>query len=201
MVIVKNQRRVIVIDVTMSKQLCFTILICLCVASANAQNKLEWLFKLTDFKPIMITHMKEVKDTEAETKLSLPVVSVVLFRPEPSKMEVYLTSVSTLVEIEEHLPSSFTLVEQHPFLIYDGSEQLISDKKGWLEQLKATVCKRLCDDSKERALAKKPGPKEIRFPCSTIYDAPIRKLTFVGGKLIKNELVGSVPYYEKLPVD
>lgn len=178
---------------------CLTVFALTWTIRVNAQNQVDWLLNQIEFKAILATHLKEIK--EVEQKSALAVVSVILFRPDTERMEVYVTSVSTLVEIEMHLPSTFTTIEKHPFLIYDGSEQLIANKNEWLAKLKATVCKQLCDDSKERALMKQPGPKEIRFPCNVIYDAPIRKLTFIGVRLVKNELVGSVPYYEKLRVD
>ncbi|GAB2604733.1 hypothetical protein [Spirosoma areae] len=160
----------------------------------KAQSQLDWLLKQSEFKPILVNHLKEIDEGR---KGGFPIVSVLLFKPNADTLTIYLTSYGYLIEAKEHLPASFMTIENHPFLIYDGSELLIEDKQKWFERVRSFIGKQLCDDLEYRELLKQPGPKELRVPCGFIYDAPIEKLTFVGARLFKRKLAGSVPYYLK----
>lgn len=140
------------------------------------------------FETILIDHLHEVRGSGYST------VSALLLKPSGHQLTVYLTAYTVLSEVKDHLPTSFTTINSQPFLLYEGSELPIQDKKGWFETVKAFIAGRLCDDLTYRELLKKPGPKELIVPCGFIYEPPIQKLVFVGKKLKKHEVVSRVPY-------
>lgn len=160
-------------------------------SAANAQSQLDWLTKQPAFNDVLQQHLHEVRQS------TYPTVSALLLKPDADSLLVYLGAYTYLAEVQDHLPSSFTVAYGQGFLIYDGTETLIDDKNSWFETVRVFVGNRLCDDLRERELLKKPGPKEVRMPCTIIYDAPIRKITFVAGRLVKNEVVARIPYYTK----
>ncbi|MBD2701129.1 hypothetical protein IC229_10820 [Spirosoma sp. BT702] len=158
--------------------------------SIKAQSQIDMLLDNEDFKPVLQEHLWTVRG------LNFPNTSVILLQPQKNGLTAYLTVYTFLTEAQKHLPASFTTVQGQPFLIYDGSELKVEDKERWFETVRTFIGKHLCDDVEFFELLKKPGPKEIRSPCSVIYDAPIEQLTFVKGKLKKRQLVGKVPYYQ-----
>jgi hypothetical protein len=170
----------------------FTLLILYGInLNTSAQSSLQWLRKNADFKPILQSYIREIK--KSETKGWTP-VSALIIRFDTSGVVFYLTSIALLSELEKHLPASYEFVEGHPFIIYDGSERLISDTLSWFGELKSKIGYRLCDNLTYLEEYKKPGPKEVKIPCSFFYDPPIERFTFRKGKLIEKKIIVVMPF-------
>ncbi|MGF7215785.1 hypothetical protein GGR92_001925 [Spirosoma lacussanchae] len=165
------------------------------VSSASyAQGQLRHLLNHPAVKPMLTERIQEM---DRHRKGGNSTVSVILLKPEANGISLYLTAYNLLVEVQEHLPASFTTFEGHPFLIYDGTEHFITDKQAWFETVRAFIGNQLCDDLAFREQLKRPGSKEISGACGYIYDAPIDKLFFSEGVLVKRERVTRVPYYRE----
>ncbi len=189
--IIKRESLLTVREKLMFKTVIWALLLWVSQVSIQAQSQLDWLLEQPKFETILKNHLHEVRGSGYST------VSALLFKPNAGNLTVYLTAYTYLTEAKDHLPTSFSIVNSQPFLIYDGSELLISDKTGWFETVKTFIAGRLCDDLTYRELLKQPGPKELRVPCGFIYEPPIQKLIFKNRKLIKREVVSEVPYYLK----
>ncbi|MGM9510675.1 hypothetical protein ACS5NO_23270 [Larkinella sp. GY13] len=174
------------------QQFFFTLLILFGIGlGTKAQSTLQGLRKYVDFKPILQSHLKEMKKLK---KGGWTPVSALLIRSDTSEAVIYLTSIALLSELEKHLPASYEFIEGHPFIIYDGSERLISDTLSWFGELKSKIGYRLCDNVTYLEEYKKPGPKEVKIPCSFFYDSPIERFTFRKGKLIEKKVVAAMPF-------
>jgi len=172
----------------MLKAILFSIIIWTSQSSLQAQDRLSWLMKQPAFKPILAEHLQQVKRSGFST------VSAVVFKPKADSTTIYLSSYVYLIEVKDHLPNSFTMVNDQPFLVYESSEPPRKDTTAWFQQVRTFIGNRLCDDLEYRELLKQPGPKVLTVPCSILYDGPIEKLIFVKDKLVKREVVSKVPY-------
>lgn len=157
----------------------------------KAQSTLQGLRKNADFKPILQSYIREIK--KSETKGWTP-VSALTIRSDTSGVVIYLTSIALLSELEKHLPATYEFVKGRPFIIYDGSERLISDPLSWFGELKSKIGCRLCNNLTYLEEYKKPGPKEVKIPCSFFYDPLIERFTFRKGRLVEKKVVVEVPY-------
>lgn len=148
---------------------------------ATAQAPLDWLIKQAHFKPILKAHLKEVT-----RKGGPPLVSTITFSYKNDTLVVRLSAITTLSELEEDLPVSFTTIQHQPFLIYDGSEKRRQDETQWFETVKTFVGAHLCDDLTYRKLLAKPGPKELVVPCGWLYHPSFDQSLFWKGHLIRH---------------
>lgn len=135
--------------------------------------------------------MNEIKKNETG---GLPTISALFIQRDTSGLVVYLTSFALLSELQDHLPGSYQSVESQPFIIYDGSEKLVSEPLSWFEELKGILGYRLCNDITYRAELKMPGPKEVKIPCAFIYEPTIEQFTFKKGKLTEKKTVLKIPF-------
>lgn len=157
----------------------FMLFLSLYQQTAKAQSQLDWLQKQAAFKPILKAHLKETG------KAGCPTVSIISFSYTNDTLTVFLSSITYLSELEKDLPADFKTIHHRPFLVYDGSEELISDKQTWFEKVKRFAGQNLCDDLTYQKQLEQPGPRKIQIPCCYLYHPTAELLTFWQGRLVK----------------